>query len=290
LSLVATVYTALGFLPTVLNSGQDVYGQSRSVTGALVAAAQLWPFWTSLLIAAYVLYRVLSGKERGLKSWLQIGLGFMPVLMVSSEAFFYQYSIIGGSFTHARYGVVTEFIGLLTIATLVLLASTHKTPKGAMLRNVALGAAALAVLGPLGQLSSSTEYRNSSRANAEYLNAQFSALESTAQNLKTQNIDQVLYLVDEPYDYERINASRQYIAYLSGETKDFFLWTDFTGVQYDQFTMPLGEELSLWSAEGNPAWEILPLDDLKQDSPTLCVHFGKDPVNSPCSQSQWIGG
>lgn len=288
-SAAATLYTAMGFLPSVLSDGQDVYGQSRSIEGAFGAAVQIWQFWLALIVAVVAIALGVKSSRSKIQKLLIAALGATPLFATFSESFFYQYSVSGGNFTPGRYAIVVELVGIsslvfIGLASFVLARSGLKA-----LRPVALVTLAFTFF-PLGQLAASGGYRAGAEANAQYLNAQFNALQSTANYLKEANVSQVLYLVDEPYDYERISASRQFIEYISGETRDYFLWTDFSRVQMDQFTLPLAEELQKWSAEGNQDWKLKPLDSIDNEAPLLCVHLGAEPQASPCSQSQWIGG
>ena len=218
-------------------------------------------------------------------------LSFSPLLIVLSESYFYQYSIsAGGNFGPARYGVIAELTGILSLAFLGMAAFSLRThPKSSLAVPVSVAAIAGLIL-PLGQLGTSLGYREFSQANADYLNAQYQAIEQTANYIQEFSIEQVLYIVDEPYDYERISASRQYIEYLSDTESTYFLYTDFSRVQFDQFTLPLAESLQSWSEEGNSEWFLSPLDSLDQESSIICVHFGQNPDPLPCSQSQWIGG
>ena len=291
ISTLATAFTAAGFLPTVLSSGEDVYGASRSLSGALGAMVQLWPFWIALVAGVAGTALSLRGQLGSPRKVLLALLSFSPLLIVLSESYFYQYSIsAGGNFGPARYGVIAELTGILSLAFLGMAAFSLRThPKSALAVPVAVAAIAGLIL-PLGQLGTSLGYRAFSQANAEYLNAQYQAIEQTANFIKESSIEQVLYIVDEPYDYERISASRQYIEYLSAAQSKYFLYTDFSRVQFDQFTLPLAEELQRVSAEGDTGWSMLALDSLNQEVSTLCVHFGQNPAPSPCSQSQWIGG
>lgn len=291
ISTLATTFTAAGFLPTVLSSGEDVYGASRSLSGALGAMVQLWPFWISLAVAVAGTVLSLRGQLGSSRKVLLALLSFSPLLIVLSESYFYQYSIsAGGNFGPARYGVIAELTGILSLAFLGMAAFSLRTyPKSSLALPVAVAAIAGLIL-PLGQLGTSLGYRAFSQANAEYLNVQYQSIEQTANFIKETSIEQVLYIVDEPYDYERISASRQYIEYLSNTESTYFLYTDFSKVQFDQFTAPLAESLQSWSEEGNSEWFLSPLDSLDPESPLICVHFGQNPDPSPCAQSQWIGG
>lgn len=286
----ATAYTAMGFLPPLLEDGQDVYGQSRSLGNALTAATQLWPFWIALLLLVVGSLLALKSSLPAMQRLLMATLSGSPLMLAISESYFYQYSISGGSFTPLRYGVLVEMSGILALVVLLVLGLKGNFGKPPLLKNISIGVALVVALLPLGQIANSLTYRDSAVANANYLNVQFEAIESTANYLKSEGVTQLLYVVDEPYDYERINATEKYFRYLSGVERSYFLWTDFSKVQMDQFTAPLAEELQLWSQEGNPDWNISPFSTLNKDSAVLCVHFGADPDPSPCSQSQWIGG
>lgn len=289
-SISATAFTAAGFLPSVLSSGEDVYGASRSLSGALGAVFQLWPFWVALVVGLVGILLALRTELPKLHKGLLSLLAFSPLLVTVSEAFFYQYSIVAGAFGPARYGVVTELTGILSLAFLAMaIIRIGSHPRSKLLVPISIATAA-GLLVPMGQLSNSFSYREFSEANASYLNAQFQSLAQTAELISASSIGQVLYIVDEPYDYERISASKQYIEYLSGAETKYFLYADFSKVQFDQFTLPLAESLQDWSGNGNADWEITALTSLNQEAATLCVHFGQTPDPSPCSESQWIGG
>lgn len=286
----ATIYTAMGFLPPILEDGQDVYGQSRSLGNAFLASFQLWPFWISLLLFAIGAFIALKSGLPTNQRLAAALLAGTPAFLVFSEAFFYQYSIASGVFSPSRYGVLVEMTGVLSLVCLTLFGTLGALAKRSALKGIALWAGIAVSLLPLGQVFTASSYRALAEQNANYLNAQYEAIESTASYLKAEDIKQILYIVDEPYDYERIDATKKYFKYLAGAERKYFLWTDFSEVQFDQFTSPLAEELQTWSKDGNPTWNIDPLDALDQDSQVLCVHFGASPDPSPCSSSQWIGG
>lgn len=286
----ATIFTAMGFLPPILEDGQDVYGQSRSLGNAFSAAFQLWPFWIGLLLFAVGAYLALKSELPKHQKLLAALLAGSPVFLIFSESFFYQYSITSGVFSPTRYGVLVELTGVLALVSLTLLGTLSFLAKRAVLKGMTLWLGLAVSLVPFGQIFTATSYRASAEQNANYLNAQYEAIESTSNYLKAEEIRQVLYVVDEPYDYERIDATKKYFKYLAGAERKYFLWTDFSKVQFDQFTAPLAEELETWSKDGNPVWDIEPLSALDQETQVLCVHFGANPDPSPCSSSQWIGG
>jgi hypothetical protein len=290
LSTAATVFTAMGFLPPILEDGEDVYGQSRSLGNALATAIQLWPFWIALVFALVGVVLTMKSNWVILQKLLISGLSATPLLLVASESYFYQYSVNSGTFTPSRYGVLVELTGVLSLTALVLFGSLRMLQNRAILKGLTLGLGLLVALIPLGQVANAFSYRESAELNAIYLNAQYKAIESTSNYLNSEGVMQVLYIVDEPYDYERIDATKKYFNYLAGPNRDYFLWTDFSKVQFDKFTEPLAEDLETWSRDGNPAWDLSPLNALDQESAVLCVHFGSEPESSPCSSSQWIGG
>lgn len=287
-NLTFAIFVGLGFLPSILSSGTDVYGSQRSVAGWLGALVAIPQFWITLAATALLILVVWKTRP-GKRALLELLLLASPLVLVVSDAFFYQYSVFAGSFSPARYGVVIEAMAILSLILLVIFAWGLPT-KGFPSRTFSLSAAGLLALFPAMQIFTISQTFETSSKNAEYLNYQFQALESVSTQLAEGSAVQVLYVSDEPYDYERINASRQYFEVLSGTDPAVFLFTDFSNASIDQTTLPLAEELQQWSQQGNPEWKILPIGSLDQNLPTACVHFGVDPVNSPCSQSQWIGG
>jgi hypothetical protein len=287
----SAIYVALGFLPAISSAGSDVYGLTRSVSGALQVLFQVPQFWITLLASGLAAVIVLQkGSSAASIKVVTALLALSPLLLVGSESYFYQNSFFAGSYSPGRYGIVTELSTIIAVFMLGALGLSIRDRKTSSLKNIAVGVAAVAALVWTPQLTTALGYNAISKSNADFLNAQFSAIEQVSGQIPEGATGQLLYLVDEPYDYERIGATRQYFDWLSGEDPSYYMWTDFTNVEFDQVTFGLAEDLQVWSAEGNEGNKIRPLEELATESPLICVHFGAEPINSPCSQSFWVGG
>lgn len=291
-SLAMGGYVALGFLPNVLASGRDVYGAERSLSGWLGAIVAIPEFWLAITATALTLWiqaKTLS-PDSAISKVAMFAFSISPLVLITTDAYFYQYSVYSSDFSPARYGVVIEAACLIALLQLAIWSRRSAVTRGLASTTPALISSLLLALIPGSAIFASGGTYAKAGQNAEYLNYQYQAIESVAQMLDDGAASQVLYISDEPYDYERINASRQFFDVLAVRPTKYFLWTDYSQAAIDQTTLPLAQELQTWSQSGNSDWEISPISELNQGAGAICVHFGQEPSSSPCSQSIWIGG
>lgn len=291
-SLAFTLFVSLGFLPFVLRSGKDVYGQSRSLATFIQVAMSNAYFWitvAAVLVSLLILRKAPTAANPRPQTLSRILLILTPFILVITELYSYQNAIIGSEFIPARYGVVTEISALAAVLYAVVQVKSLSSKQTFTWLTFIFATGYTTVLF-FSFIPSATQTYSRAQQNADYLNYQYAAITQVANQLNSSDTDQVVYIVDEPYDYEKIFASRLFLENLSGKNLKFFLQNSLDSLQADSVTQPLVDDLATRSESGYNEWRVLPFGQLEKTKDIACVYFGQEPVSSPCATNNWIGG
>ena len=293
-------------------SGGDVYGEQRSLGGFFVALLANPYFWITVLAALAVIalevvkvrdeksVEVTSGNVvwlEGIRRYPMSVLALLVLIQLSGESYFYQNSLGQGVFSPARYGIGSE-LAVLSIAAIAIALSISLYRAGGTLgklpMRIAAGALGLGVvLASVAPVSrAATEFRELSLGTVQYLSYQMEIMEQASDYLREFEQAQVLLLVDEPYDYERVMSLPLFVENLADRDTSFFVNTQIPKeLEADSLQADLSKRLLEMSATGfqDGPWQISPLGELELNSEVLCFYFGQEVSSPNCSQTIGIG-
>lgn len=280
-----------GFLPGVLDSDGDVYGQGRDLLATFGAVSVLPKFWLSLFLA--IVMFVISFSRVALRSLRLFSvISFTPSIVFLSEAFFYQNELMSfGSFVPARYGALTDLAFLVSLM-FALVFVANLLDKNAMETAQKYSTATFVVglflfSNPFGFVQ---DFFLAS-GKADYLSAQYQQIAQVGGFLSEGQASQTVIIVDEPYDYERLMSVIIFLNYLSSsDTVEHFAVVNIPETNYSPLEQDLARQLQDESLNASAGLGVLPLDQLDTSLPFLCLHFGQAPNPQVCERSVWVGG
>ena len=308
ISTIFTVYIALGLLLATRQTGADMYGNSRSISGFLLTLSHnafllsvVTFFLLTVCIESFCTRRSSPVvAPRGFRRFAELvrrfPLSFASatcIYVVVMEAFFYQnyYSSItdGG-----RYAFLTNFATAASF--LLLLVVGIKIPLRNALR-ISLAAAAVALLSvsPLADnLAVAQTFRSVSLATAAHTVVVNSQIQSGVTDLTAHRNPIALLLVDQPLEYEPLMALPEYLAYY-GNNNAVFVSVEIPKSQYagkDPLLQVLVARMTSMESTGmlEDGWRILAASERDSSRFTVCFYFGATPEKlSQCNSSHQVG-
>jgi hypothetical protein len=103
---------------------------------------------------------------------------------------------------------------------------------------------------------------------------------------------QVLLVVDEPYDYERVMSLPLFLENLADRNAAFFVQYQIPKeLEVDPLQADLASRLADFSTEGfmERPWQVSPIGQLNSGFEVLCFYFGQEVSLPNCTQTIGIG-
>lgn len=312
LSLVFTVYIALGIVVGSAGTGEDMYGNGRSLQ---VFVDYLWGnpylFGVLLCLAIAIVVDILAARNRpvstdGTRSRFAAARRSLvarphtlavavAVYLVVGDLYFYQNYLEHWQFVPARYGFVSEVA--LLFAVLVVFVGV--APVIVRLRLYAVGVvmAVLLAVSPLGaQIGVAfADYRALSARTTDSSVAVDTQIQTAAAELQADPEAQVVLLVDQAIDYERVFALPEFLSFYAG-VDSVFIDVDIPSEDSgeNQLTIDLSERLVEMETSGKTGsgWRVSPDSGLDPDAQRVCFAFNGGPsyaLADQCDSLHLIG-
>ena len=304
----ATAYEALGI--ALGTAGVDIYGNRRTA-GLLVDVLSSNPFLASTLFFTVIaliwdVSRLAPGKDTGSStqlgralSWLRLFpftlVSALTVALVIGEAFLYQNYYSEGVFSPVRYGFITELCLVVGFVTLLAIVARLVSTAGALRWSIGVAAAIGLTLTVLSTpLADHLTQFNSARPLSIALAAQSQFVSQEIQqgiaDVRDHGGSQVVLVVDQPLDYERVQSLSEFLAYY-GATDAVYLQVRIPP-QADPFLSQLTSDLEHMQKNGKQdnGWRILPAASRDTTANTVCFYFQDPPADlSSCDSAHRIG-
>ena len=303
IGLVFSMYVALGFLPAVLKSRSDVYGNGHSV-GRFVR--EFWgnDFLVVVVVALVIAFlgdiafSVKPGRtDRSAGTRLLAFLSRKPraiicalcLYVVLAELFFYQSYFNDNSFAFGRYGLLTELATALAFATAAATAVEFllRRRMSAIALVSIIGTVVLVGLPPtIEQVTASVgTFRSLSASTAAQLDQQAAQIDRGISDVRRHPSTQIVILVQSPSDYEPIVGLTSFLR-LDDHITSIFLRPTLPKSPPPS-EVELVKQLNDFAAHGGwsqNGWRVLPKSDYVPSKRTTCFYFGSRPaVTSMCS-------
>jgi hypothetical protein len=288
--------------------GVDVYGLDRTL-GGLFTALQANSQMFSLVLVILVVLALESYLNRSSVSTQTTFLrkvrlfvrdspfslaGVLSLLVFVAEMFFYQHSTSSGNFQPPRYGLMSEFATSLIYFFALMLAIRLLVSQGKgvwVLVRRAVGAvvSVLVLSGTLPTVFSAvSQYPVIAKEAVSAQAYNMTRIMEGSKYLREEPDSQVLIFVDEPYDYERLFALPLFLEYYADRSVDFYAQVQIpVELQPDEYFVGLSDTLE--DIGQNGGWEISPLNEQEESSPTLCIYFGQVVSSPNCAKTIGIG-
>jgi len=308
----AGLWVLIGVLLGMSKAGGDVYGEQRSLDGLFDALLANPYSWITVLVALSVVVletmKVASMHSTDIADNQNFWLGairrhpfsilaLLSVVLLAGESYFYQNSLSQGVFSPGRYGIGSELaaVSAVVIATVLAISfvgirrEPSSLPLGLVAGSLSLGVV-LASLAPIGRAA--TEFPELSRGTVQYLSYQMSVMEQAGDYLSEFKNSQVLLVVDEPYDYERVMSLPLFLENLADRNAAFFVQYQIPKeLEVDPLQADLASRLADISTEGfmERPWQVSPIGQLNSGFEVLCFYFGQEVSLPNCTQTIGIG-
>lgn len=254
LSFSFTIWVIGGFLPYLLSSNQDVYGNDRSANGlrnVFFQSLESSYVKPGMVLTIFAIFLILTLHiQKRVKRQLIIGLFMLQIIVVSNFMYF------NGNI-QANYRIIFYFcfwLLLLSVYTIFLM-YVHQRQKNSNIYPKALVGIAIIAMGFIPTYSSEMLIKIKSRA--DITRSFQDDIDRVAQNLssvvKKGAKNQVLIYVNNGFDFESVRATIVYLKNKSVQA-DYFL--KFTNKEEFGFPLSLRAELMRFAKEGNQEWNI----------------------------------
>lgn len=291
LGAVAVAFAAFVGLGVVLgsaHSGGDIYGQERTIRDAvlLVPGNVFATIAAAALVVALVTRRRVPSAGAGRGARLSATLVANPALLLTllglyaivGELYFYQHNATPTGFEPGRYGFLTVLATILSVSAATW-SAVPRMPHGRLTRAaLVFGLVVLVVVSPFGRqyLNAARGYRDAAAATAAGTQAFRASLDDGLRALAREPDQQVLIVVQRPFDYERVYSLPQFLAFYGGVETPVFVRVDAaTKVGLPPYEAGLVRGLDEASKEGNldQGWRISPISQWDGDRATSCFVF-----------------
>ncbi len=309
LGLAFTLYIAIGVGLATFHAGADMYGNGRSLLGfndALARDYYLNATFAFFLVALAwdVLHRPRAAVPVGatdtsrpvsflLRNKLTLAAATC-LYLVLGDAFFYQnYILMDGGFSPARYAFLSQVATLGGFVVILMIVTRLPALEWRMRTIIAIALVAVIVISPLdANIAWAVRARVTSAALSQASQDIHDEIRAGVTDIAQHPGAQVILLADHPFDYERVFALPQFLAFY-GAANPVFVVADIpysvssSTPQYADLSSQLVDMAN--AGKMDSGWRITPSSRRDANAYTVCFSFDSPRANPACSSVHRIG-